>query len=61
VAVDDEAGELLGSVTTPKPGEALTPLAQAGEFDFRLLAVDPGARSCLSRMRKISPAAGVSG
>lgn len=45
VAVDSDTGELLGSVTTPRPGgEPLTPLARAGEFDFRLLAVAPAAR-----------------
>jgi aspartate/methionine/tyrosine aminotransferase/ribosomal protein S18 acetylase RimI-like enzyme len=44
VAVDDETGRILGSVTTPRPGELLTPLGRPGEFDFRLLAVDPAAR-----------------
>ncbi|CAD5996633.1 aminotransferase class I/II-fold pyridoxal phosphate-dependent enzyme [Agreia sp. COWG] len=44
VAVDDSSGRILGSVTTPRPGELLTPLGRAGEFDFRLLAVDPAAR-----------------
>ncbi|PPF41966.1 hypothetical protein C5B85_17870 [Pseudoclavibacter sp. AY1F1] len=45
VAVDAQSGELLGSVTTPKPGEHLTSLPESGdELDFRLLAVDPGAR-----------------
>ncbi|NYF12380.1 ribosomal protein S18 acetylase RimI-like enzyme [Pseudoclavibacter sp. JAI123] len=45
VAVDARSGELLGSVATPKPGEHLTSLPQSDdELDFRLLAVDPGAR-----------------
>ncbi|WP_374947716.1 aminotransferase class I/II-fold pyridoxal phosphate-dependent enzyme [Agreia sp.] len=44
VAVDDESGRILGSVTTPRPGELLTPLGRPGEFDFRLLAVDPESR-----------------
>ncbi len=45
VAVDALSGELLGSVVTPKPGEHLTTLPESDEeLDFRLLAVDPGAR-----------------
>ncbi|SMG46743.1 aminotransferase class I/II-fold pyridoxal phosphate-dependent enzyme [Agreia pratensis] len=44
VAVDDATGRILGSVTTPRPGELLTPLGRPGEFDFRLLAVDPASR-----------------
>jgi ribosomal protein S18 acetylase RimI-like enzyme len=45
VAVDAQSGALLGSVATPKPGEHLTSLPQSDdELDFRLLAVDPGAR-----------------
>jgi aspartate/methionine/tyrosine aminotransferase/ribosomal protein S18 acetylase RimI-like enzyme len=44
VAVDDTSGRILGSVTTPRPGELLTPLGRPGEFDFRLLAVDPASR-----------------
>ncbi len=45
VAVDARSGELLGSVATPKPGEHLTELPESDdELDFRLLAVDPGAR-----------------
>ncbi|SDZ43975.1 aminotransferase class I/II-fold pyridoxal phosphate-dependent enzyme [Herbiconiux ginsengi] len=44
VAVDSATGDLLGSVTLPRPGEALTELGREGELEFRLLAVDPGAR-----------------
>ncbi|SIO20455.1 GNAT family N-acetyltransferase [Agromyces cerinus] len=44
VAVDAATGTLLGSVATPRPGRTISPLAQPGELDFRLLAVDPSAR-----------------
>lgn len=44
VAVDTLDGALLGAVATPKRGNTISPLAQAGELDFRLLAVDPPAR-----------------
>ncbi|MCS5720300.1 GNAT family N-acetyltransferase [Herbiconiux sp. CPCC 205763] len=44
VAVDVATGDILGSVTLPRAGEALTELGRAGELEFRLLAVDPGAR-----------------
>ena len=44
VAADAETGALLGSVATPRPGRTISPLARAGELDFRLLAVDPSAR-----------------
>ncbi|WP_169799992.1 aminotransferase class I/II-fold pyridoxal phosphate-dependent enzyme [Herbiconiux solani] len=44
VAVDEPSGHLLGSVTLPRDGGALTTLAHEGELEFRLLAVDPAAR-----------------
>ncbi|MGI9823732.1 GNAT family N-acetyltransferase [Agromyces sp. Marseille-Q5079] len=44
VAADRTTGELLGSVATPRRGGTISPLAQPGELDFRLLAVDPPAR-----------------
>ncbi|GAA1965595.1 GNAT family N-acetyltransferase [Agromyces allii] len=44
VAADATTGELLGSVATPRRGSTISPLAQPGELDFRLLAVDPPAR-----------------
>ncbi|QTE28638.1 GNAT family N-acetyltransferase [Pengzhenrongella sicca] len=44
VAQDRATGELLGTVTTPRPGANLSPLGRPGELDFRLLAVDPAAR-----------------
>lgn len=44
VAADATTGELLGSVATPRRGSTISPLAEPGELDFRLLAVDPPAR-----------------
>lgn len=44
VAADRHTGQLLGTVTTPRPGGHISPLAEDGELDFRLLAVDPAAR-----------------
>lgn len=44
VAVDRSTGALLGTVSTPRVGAAMTDLAQPGEMDFRLLAVSPDAR-----------------
>lgn len=44
VAVDSDDGELLGTVTTPRPGASLSDLAHDGELDFRLLGVSPHAR-----------------
>ena len=44
VAVDRLDGTLLGAVATPKRARTISPLARAGELDFRLLAVDPPAR-----------------
>jgi len=44
VAVDAVSGRLLGTVATPRRGAVISPLAEPGELDFRLLAVDPAAR-----------------
>ncbi|NYD67309.1 GNAT family N-acetyltransferase [Agromyces atrinae] len=44
VAADAASGALLGTVATPRRGNTISPLAQDGELDFRLLAVDPVAR-----------------
>ncbi|WP_394552668.1 GNAT family N-acetyltransferase [Agromyces sp. MMS24-JH15] len=44
VATDASDGTLLGTVATPGRGATISPLARAGELDFRLLAVDPAAR-----------------
>jgi GNAT superfamily N-acetyltransferase len=43
VAVDSE-GTLLGTVTICMPGSPLGELSRAGELEFRMLAVAPGAR-----------------
>ncbi|WP_240646130.1 GNAT family N-acetyltransferase [Georgenia sp. SYP-B2076] len=43
VALDD-GGTIVGTVVTPREGRTLTPLARAGELDFRFLAVSPAAR-----------------
>lgn len=43
VAVDD-AGQILGTVATPRAGSLISELALAGELDFRLLGVSPAAR-----------------
>jgi ribosomal protein S18 acetylase RimI-like enzyme len=37
-------GQLLGTVTVPRPGGRISELGQDGELDFRLLAVAPAAR-----------------
>jgi ribosomal protein S18 acetylase RimI-like enzyme len=44
VAVDDETGEILGTMATGTPGRTISALALEGELDYRLLAVDPAAR-----------------
>lgn len=44
VAEDAESGRLLGTVTTPVPGELLTTVGRPGEMDIRLLGVDRAAR-----------------
>ncbi|KTS91240.1 hypothetical protein NS183_04985 [Microbacterium testaceum] len=40
----DAAGQIVGTVWVPRPGERLSPLAREGELDFRQLAVAPAAR-----------------
>jgi ribosomal protein S18 acetylase RimI-like enzyme len=44
VAVDRASGTVLGTLATPRRHGTISPLAEAGELDFRLLAVDPPAR-----------------
>jgi ribosomal protein S18 acetylase RimI-like enzyme len=44
VAVDDETGEIHGTMATGTPGRTISALALEGELDYRLLAVDPAAR-----------------
>lgn len=45
VAADAETGELLGTVTTPRAGSRLSPVAvDDDELDFRFLGVSSGAR-----------------
>ena len=44
VAVDAETNELLGTVSTPLPGQRLSDFAQPSDMDFRLLATTPAAR-----------------
>ena len=44
VALDRYTGQLLGTVTVPRPGGRISELGQDGELDFRLLAVAPAAR-----------------
>lgn len=44
VAVASESDELLGTVTTPEPGEFLGLYAEPTDMDFRLLATAPAAR-----------------
>ena len=44
VAVDRASGELLGSITVPRPGERLMEDTAENEFDVRLLGVSPAAR-----------------
>lgn len=44
VAVDAETSELLGTVSTPFPGERLSDFALPSDMDFRLLATAPAAR-----------------
>lgn len=44
VAEDPATGEILGTVTTPRPGGRLSDLAQAGELEVRLLGVAQRAR-----------------
>ena len=44
VAEEVATGELLGTVTTPRPGESLSDVARPGEMDLRLLGVAGRAR-----------------
>lgn len=44
VATDAASGMLLGTVSTPRPGRAISPLAREGELDFRFLGVAAEAR-----------------
>jgi len=44
VAVGRHAGQLLGTVVTPRPGGHISALGRDGELDFRQLAVAPAAR-----------------
>ncbi|WP_350349376.1 GNAT family N-acetyltransferase [Agromyces sp. G08B096] len=44
VAVDAVDGTLLGTVSTPRAGRAISPLAREGELDFRFLGVAHAAR-----------------
>jgi ribosomal protein S18 acetylase RimI-like enzyme len=44
VATDATSGDLLGTVSTPRAGRTISPLARAGELDFRFLGVASGAR-----------------
>lgn len=44
VAVDEVAGDLLGSVTFVLPGSPYAELSGPGEAEFRMLAVDPAAQ-----------------
>ncbi|WP_448005489.1 GNAT family N-acetyltransferase [Agromyces bauzanensis] len=44
VATDAASGMLLGTVSTPAAGRAISPLARDGELDFRFLGVAAAAR-----------------
>jgi ribosomal protein S18 acetylase RimI-like enzyme len=44
VATDATSGDLLGTVSTPREGRTISPLARAGELDFRFLGVASEAR-----------------
>ncbi|WP_426563490.1 GNAT family N-acetyltransferase [Angustibacter sp. McL0619] len=44
VAWDDEAGQVLGTVSFVRAGSAYADVAREGEAEFRMLAVDPAAR-----------------
>ncbi len=44
VATDAASGRLLGTASTPRPGRTISPLARAGELDFRFLGVASDAR-----------------
>lgn len=63
VAVDDAQGRVLGTVTFAAPGTAFHEIAEAGEADVRMLAVDPNAQGqgvgaalmvrCVERAREL--------
>lgn len=44
VATDAASGALLGTASTPRAHRAISPLARAGELDFRFLGVSSEAR-----------------
>ncbi|WP_410811773.1 GNAT family N-acetyltransferase [Micromonospora sp. 067-2] len=44
VALDDETGAVLGSVTFVLPGTPFAELSGPGEAEFRMLAVDPATQ-----------------
>ncbi len=44
VATDAASGMLLGTVSTPRPGRSISPLARERELDFRFLGVVAEAR-----------------
>ncbi|MFF2277189.1 GNAT family N-acetyltransferase [Agromyces sp. NPDC058126] len=44
VAVDATTGDLLGTASTPRAGETMSPVARDGELDFRFLGVAQGVR-----------------
>jgi ribosomal protein S18 acetylase RimI-like enzyme len=44
VAVDEITGTVVGAVLIVAPGSRYAELARAGEAEFRMLAVDPGAQ-----------------
>lgn len=44
VATDAANGMLLGTVSTPRPGQAISPLVRGEELDFRFLGVAAPAR-----------------
>lgn len=44
VATDAASGDLLGTVSTPRPRRTISALARTGELDFRFLGVASGAR-----------------
>ncbi|MEU4676786.1 GNAT family N-acetyltransferase [Micromonospora sp. NPDC023737] len=63
LVVEDAAGRVLGSVTFVLPGTRYAELADPGEAEFRMLAVDPAAqglgagvalaRACIDRAAEL--------